>query len=110
MGFRTVVMLSNDRAHEWENDPELGRKIGHAMLRANGSDGDIDYGRVVECTHADTQTLAVIDGYTLFTPVSHKNWNSRDTYDSVKLELLKAAADKLGFRLTKKTVKKTKSA
>lgn len=35
MGFRTVVMLSNDYAHEWEHDPKLGEKIAHAMNYAS---------------------------------------------------------------------------
>lgn len=35
MGFRTVVMLSNDMCHEWEKDGELGRKISRAMNYAS---------------------------------------------------------------------------
>jgi hypothetical protein len=30
MGFRTVVILNNDMASNWVNDPQLGHKIGHA--------------------------------------------------------------------------------
>ena len=36
MGFRTVVVLFNDQASEWENDPSLGKKISHAKNFATG--------------------------------------------------------------------------
>jgi hypothetical protein len=32
MGFRTVVILNNDRAHEWEKDAKLGQLIAADML------------------------------------------------------------------------------
>lgn len=31
MGYRTVVMLNNDHANEWANDPELGQKKLHVL-------------------------------------------------------------------------------
>jgi hypothetical protein len=64
MGFRTVVILNNDRAHEWEYDANLGRLISADMHRSKYARRTLEssgYGRVVEYTHADTQTLAVID-------------------------------------------------
>lgn len=111
MGFRTVVMLSNDMCHEWSKDPELGHKIQCAMHNTHSDDAYgprssyIGYGRVVECTHADTQTLVRLDHYTGFEPVayigrSHGSSNEEDT-----VRLLKEAADKLGYRLTKKSAK-----
>jgi len=111
MGFRTVVMLSNDYAHEWENDPELGRKIALAMNYAGrGNERALldSYGEVVQCTHGDTQTLAVLDGYTMFEVVASKFWNSGETADDVALKLLKEAAERMGYRLAKKPAKKLK--
>ena len=101
MGYRTVVVLYNDQASEWENDPELGKKIAHGMNGVHMQDnGDLHYGKVVECTHADTQTLAVVDGYN-FQPVAYEAWNSCDTPSSVVMKLLRAAAKKMGYRLVK---------
>lgn len=106
MGYRTVVMLSNDRVSEWENDPELGKKISRAMgagVRALSDKTRVgEYGEVVECVHGDTQTLAVLDGYSMFNALARKNWASGETSEDVALRLLKEAADKLGYRLTKK--------
>ena len=102
MGYRTVVVLYNDQAHEWENDPELGKKIARAMSYVNDRDrSDLHYGKVVECTHADTQTLAVLDGYS-FTPVAYGMWQRLDKFDDIVQRLMKAAAEKLGFTLSKK--------
>ncbi len=79
MGFRTVVMLSNDYAHEWGHDPKLGEKIAHAMNYANDEANNKarlgSYGTVVECVHADTQTIAVLDGYSRFDAIAHKGWS-----------------------------------
>ena len=107
MGFRTVVMLSNDMAHQWEKDPELGRKIGLAMNYASSPERrDMasvgGYGQVVECCHADSQTLAMLDGYTMFTHIDSQSWIRGDGADSAIVRLLKSAANKLGYRLVKK--------
>jgi hypothetical protein len=106
MGFRTVVMLSNDMAYQWENDPELGRKISRAMSFANSRERkDMasvgGYGKVVECVHADCQTLAMLDGYTAFTHVDSQPWSRGEGDDTAVVRLLKSAAKKLGYRLVK---------
>ena len=61
MGFRTVVVLNNDQAHEWTKDPLLGRKIMEAGLQLY-QDHYFEYGKVVEQVHADSQSLIVSDG------------------------------------------------
>lgn len=106
MGFRTVVMLCNDQAHEWEKDPELGRKISRAMNHANSASTEQlanvgGYGRVVECVHADNQTLAIMDGYTFFNCVAGKGWAAGETREEIATKLLKEAAKSLGYRLTR---------
>ena len=108
MGFRTVVVLFNDQASEWENDPSLGKKISRAKNFATGRPlglgkndihkANIGYGRVVECAHADTQTLAVLDSYNM-TQIAHSRWNPNDK--DVELKLLKEAAEKLGYKIVK---------
>lgn len=105
MGYRTVVVLFNDQASTWQHDPELGRKIAHGMNSTHDKEWDspanLNYGRVVECAHADQQTLAVLDSYS-FHPIAHSHWYAREDDEARNLKLLKEAADKLGYRLTRK--------
>lgn len=115
MGYRTVVMLNNDFTHKWANDPELGQKIQTAMNFANRREedpyenrSDFGYGKVVECVHADTRTLAVLDFYTGFEPIAHGNWWAQTGKgdEEVKLELLRQVAEDLGYHIRKKPVRK----
>ena len=115
MGYRTVVVLSNDQASTWENDPKLGAKIAEAMNFASGTMNEDDkrnahfgYGRVVGCAHANWNTLAMLNNYGM-TTLGHGSWRSGKEHDAAMLELLKSAADRLGFTLTKKRVPKAKT-
>ena len=99
MGSRTVVILSNDVAHEWENDATLGSQIFSAGA---GSRSQFRYGTIGEMVHCDTQTLAVIDSLS-FQPLTHANWFPGQDDEERNLQLLKAAADKLGYRLVRKS-------
>jgi len=102
MGFRTALVLNNDCAHEWEKDPELGRKI---WLSSQNSDRyPFRYGSIIQQVHADCQTLAILDGYHGKAVVS-ASWHSGKTDEQRDLELLKAFADKLGYRVVKKPTK-----
>jgi hypothetical protein len=105
MGFRTVVVLYNDHCSEWQNDPELGRKIiagmNHTHEKEWGNPSDLRYGRVVECEHADTQTVAVLDSYS-FTPLAYSFWRRDEKNEDRNVRLLKELADKLGYRVIKK--------
>lgn len=107
MGFRTLVLLYNDQAGQWSNDAELGKKISHAMNFATGSSANPEarldgYGAVVQCAHADVQTLAVVDSYQ-FQPLSNSLWRQGEPFEDRNLRLLKEAADALGYRLVKKS-------
>jgi len=107
MGFRTVVVLNNDQAHEWESDLSLGRQIWMASCTLGRKDPGIhefQYGQVVEQVHADTQTVAFLDGYG-GKAVAHYHWYCGQTEEQKNLQLLKALADKLGYRVSKKPVK-----
>lgn len=106
MGNRTVVILFNDEANQWENDPELGKKIVLAMHHATGGrtdnpKADLGYGRVVECAHADVQTLGFFDSYH-FNALHHGNWRPNESDEATQERLLREAADKLGYVLHKK--------
>lgn len=95
MGHRTVVLLNNDQASEWENDPALGRKI---MVASVLRDEDFPYGSIVDSSHADVQRLIMIDSLTA-TTLATDNWYARD--DDVRLKLLRKAAKSLGYKLIK---------
>lgn len=103
MGFRTLVALSNDRSSDWNYDPDLGRKI--MTLSATREDRDGEAERIgltlVECTHADTQSLIIADGYTA-TPVAYTNWHQGQLRSQRDLALLKDLADRLGYRVSKR--------
>lgn len=109
MGYRTIVVLYNDEAHTWENDPELGKKISRiaACRYPDGIKGQqhLEYGKVVQHAHADCQTLVVFDSYNMI-PLAEGNWNAAETNEDIQLKLLKDAASKLGYRLVKKPVVK----
>lgn len=111
MGYRTVVVLYNDHCSEWQKDPDLGMKISIGMNDAMSMSGpkpfsnaDLHYGRVVQCAHADTQTLAILDGYDM-TPLMHSFWRPQESYEAKEVRLLKEAAEKLGYKLVKKPKK-----
>ena len=98
MGYRTVVVLRNDQAHEWTRDPELGRKIMDAGLNVNRN--PFEYGKVVEQVHADVQTLIVTDGYSGFAK-AHTHWSGNQGTEQRDIELLKAMASQMGYTLRK---------
>lgn len=109
MGFRTVVVLNNDLAHEWEKDSELGQKIMRAAsLKGWTAASPLDrfeYGEVVEQVHADCQTVAFLDGYG-GKAMAYSHWFRNQTEDQKNLNMLKALADTLGYRVSKKPAKK----
>ena len=116
MGFRTVVMLSNDRHAEWSKDPNLGSDITRAMNFA-GQPYSPDqhrtdylrhgYGRVVECHHASTITMAKLSNNDWYQPQAYRSQDIarsiNETEEATNLLLLKQAAEKLGYRLVKKS-------
>ncbi|KVP96789.1 hypothetical protein WJ97_12985 [Burkholderia ubonensis] len=109
MGFRTLVLLHNDEASKWSNDPTLGKQImqasSHAMSALPGPDSRLECGgRVVSCQHADSQTLAIVSSYD-YIPVANGHWHPGQQVEDMKLRLLKEAADALGYRLVKKSEK-----
>lgn len=106
MGFRTAVILNNDLAHLWSKDPELGSKIFSAAATTRAFDGIVGNYlnfRVVECVHTDAQSLIVIDGLSAKT-LAQTNWHPNQV--DMELKLLKEAAEKLGYRLSKIPSKK----
>ena len=103
MGYRTIVALCNDRSSAWNYDPDLGRKIMAISAAREDRNGDaLRIGlSLVECEHADTQSLIIADGYEA-KAYAHTNWYQGDTGEARDLRLLKELADRLGYRVTKK--------
>ena len=99
MGFRTVVILNNDLANQWTHDHDLGNKIMSAVHRH-----DFEYGQILEQVHADQQSLAILDSY-CGKVVAATHWCTGKDDAKRDLELLKALAEKLGYRVVRKSVK-----
>ncbi len=96
MGYRTVVILSNDDMPSWENDPELGKKIARAAATSFPSSDSrcgFQYGDIAECVHADQQSLMLIDGYNAQT-LTASNWRPGETEEETNLRMLKLLAEK----------------
>lgn len=108
MGFRTLVVLNNDFTGAWSKDPELGAMIASSMNHAMGQpteEARLDnpsYGRVLACQHADVQMIGVVSNFS-FQPLAYSHWYSGQKPDELAVQLLKDAADKMGYRLVKKS-------
>ncbi len=104
MGFRTIVLLHNDDQHNWSKDPDLGNLIATAASSPRSQDEPQrvgpGYGTVIECTHADTQRLAVLDSYSM-TTLATGHWATGNLEKMRDLALLKLAAQKLGYKMVK---------
>lgn len=108
MGNRTVVIFYNDQASEWSKDEKLGQKIAIGLNYALGlrppddnTPANLQYGRIVQCAHADTQSLVVLDSYNM-RPLVHSFWSRTESHEETDLRLLREAADRLGYVLHKK--------
>lgn len=99
MGYRTTVILFNDQADEWQNDPELGKKIMRAAMDREMLEGRV--GRVIECDHADVQRVFVIDSYN-GDSVATSLWSRTETTEQRDVKLLREWADRLGYTIRKK--------
>ena len=98
MGYRTVVVLSNNEAHMWTKDVDLGSKIMDAGLAVDRK--QFAYGKVVEQVHADTQSLIIADGYSGFAK-AHTQWYPNQGTEQRDLELLQILAMQMGYTLRK---------
>lgn len=111
MGHRTTVILNNDQCSDWEKDPLLGSKISHAMNFVNspryGQSGRIEYGNVIECAHTSTNTLGIITGFHMDTYALRTRhfYEGAATEEKLAIDMLKEMAEKLGYRIIKKSKK-----
>jgi len=116
MGYNTSVIVLNDALGEIENDPQFGKKIGQAIgkltLRQSPRGVDIPSGNhcnaatVIETHHADDTTLLAFGGNCVSILGSSYGYNHQDT--TLQLRLIEELADKLGYKLVKKSKSKGK--
>lgn len=112
MGFRTLVLLNNDRQLDWEDEWALGKKIHHSQFSRKGERQELEDvgGKVIQCCHTDTKTLLVVDHLDAhditYPAIDQDTGKISGLPASEVLALLKQAAGQLGFNLTKKPKKR----
>jgi hypothetical protein len=111
MGFNSTVIVMNDALHEIESDPEFGKNLANAIMMHSGGPGqrlDVNAGghvnaaSVVDCQHADVISIVAMGG-NHGTVLLRTHNGGRHHAESEQIELIKALADKYGFRLVKKS-------
>lgn len=100
MGFRTVVIINNDRLDAIQ-DPVLKDAVLGWWSRGNQPIRWAGPYNVVEQCHADVVSLLKVDSLQATLMASDNGWYLEDN----GLRLLKDAADKLGYRLVRKSNK-----
>lgn len=104
MSLRSVIILNNDKAHLWSNDPLLGQKIMNSVNEIHKTphiDNYDNYGKVVQCVHEDNQTLAYIHRKDVFIPIAGAmEWCDEFIEDDI-LNMIRIAARSKGYRLVK---------
>lgn len=114
MGYNTTIVVMNDALNAIGEDPEFGRKLEDAILSCHRVDNPdvsavskgggihVNAATVIGCEHADvTQVIAV--GWNSGTVLDHPYINYHDKSMTTDEKVLRSLADKLGFRLSKKT-------
>lgn len=104
MGYRTIVILSNDDTG-WGNT-DLGKAIqAAASRRLNGRNSEINFGgsqigTVLQCEHADTESIvhfSSLHGTTL----GRSFYNSRTTEEEQREAMIVQIAESMGYTLVK---------
>ena len=106
MGHQSLVIINNDHIHTARNNPTLGELLYRAVAEsvinspvefANG------LGVAYRSTHADQISLLMCGNLQMEELTStwflHSMANDDRTHTRLKLQLLKQAAEKLGYRL-----------
>lgn len=107
MGFNSVLFTLNDRHHEIDDDPtEFWHNAREALAYIKPNEPREFRGQhwAVSNMHADHTVLIAAGGNYPTVLLTHWQRLSHSTNDG-QLELAKALADKLGYRLVKKAQK-----
>ena len=105
MGYRTTLIINNDNLELLQADPRIGTRLLTAILgyNINPTHGNLGpLGCVVEQAHADTVKLVILgkNGSFDMEELAVNPYNPKNL--PIEVALLKSAADKLGYYLTKK--------
>lgn len=107
MGINTTVLILNDYLHDIEKDEGFGFRLSGGIQAHNlGSKSDLYIGhgtKIISSVHADYSSLLVVGENTGSRLAISKNYKIPES--DVNLELLKQAADNLGYKLIKKSKK-----
>lgn len=112
MGYNTVMMVLNDALHLIKEDKEFGRKIYDATYEAASgfkrvdisSHGYCNVATVISCQHADIAQVVVVGG-NYGTNIGNF-WTRTYHTPEGELELIRELAEKHGYALRKKSVKR----
>jgi hypothetical protein len=111
MGYQTTIVINNDRLTDISNDVTFGASVVAAVNEVSlGRPVEMrrGYGVAIESHHADSHVLvqtgncsgSMVGGYVHW---SKAQWElSGVGSDEFKLELLRSAAEALGYNLHKK--------
>jgi hypothetical protein len=109
MGYNTAAMFLNDAIDGLKRDPDIGHKIYEAIIMAdrpgNRERGYTDFsisnhcngGMVIPSRHADEVQIVAVGG-NYMKRLGYSYWTRMDD----PVEMCKALADQLGYRLVKK--------
>lgn len=107
MGYNTSVIVMNDALGEIERDPDFGKKLSRACsaIFAPGrrrqdvsAMGHCNAATVIESHHADAVHLVAMGGNIGYDLGYCGRWDNDDP-----VAMLKGLADKLGYRIVKKS-------
>lgn len=105
MGYRTIIVLNNDEANVWGNNP-LGKAITVASGKKISNRGGeillngVQIGNVIDCEHADTESIvhfSSLHGTTL----GRSFYNSRMTEEEQREAMIVELAESMGYKLVK---------
>jgi hypothetical protein len=109
MGYNSTVLVLNDRLGEIEREPEkFVKEMLHAIQRSAMADQEDFYpgqSTVMSCAHADVVTILAVGGNHA-TVMGRFHNGGRHYQEEDQVKLLRELADKYGFSLRKKPVKK----
>lgn len=107
MGYRTILILSNDDAGGW-GDTDLGKAIqAAASRRLCERTGEINFGgnqigTVIQCEHADTESIVHFSSLH-GTVLGRSFYNSRTTEEEQREAMIVQIAESMGYKLVKNT-------
>lgn len=105
MGWVSTIVINNDRLADVENDTEFGKKVAQSVRKLSVVPGSVTIAHgaeAIEQHHADYTTPVLVGGHSPGEAVPVQVYYRVEDH---QLEVVKMWADKLGYRLVKKTAR-----